>query len=279
MGVFNNFNYSFDITRFGSLIKINSDQANTLNLVSNTTNFSAWQISDLANGSIIRTNYFQNPTITYCTQMSPNLITISATAQYLSNSNTSGSSATVANAALYLANIANSCIIEVSNFGSHTNNISGVSANSGSYTIPTYQMIIGMGSQLTMLLNKTDGIANSVSTLGCMTSLFINDILTANTLTISNSANIISSGNTSNTLTANVIYSVANNIANVQTTLYNSRIQDWNFYSTGMTTLQNYMFLNSFSNMGNTQTGLINNVIGTPSLIAKIAANSANSSH
>ena len=279
MGVFNNFNYSFNSSRFGSLINISSNQANTLNLVSNNTNFSAWQISDLANGSIIRTNYFQNPTITYCTQMSPNLISISATAQYMSNSNTSGSSPAVANAAAYLANTANACIIEVSNFGSHTNNISGVSANSGSYTIPTYTMIIGMGSQLTMLLNKTDGIANSISTLGCMTSLFINDILASNTLTISNSANVIISGNTANTLTENVIYSIANNIANVQTTLYNSRVQDWNFYSTGMTTLQNYMFLNSFSNMGNTQTGLIINVIGTPSLIAKIAANSANSSH
>jgi len=279
MGVFNNFNYNFDNSRFGSIINLNSDQANTLNLVSNTTNFAPWQISDLANSSISLTDYFQNPTFTYCTQMSSNLSIISVSAQYLSNSNNSGSPADVANAASILANTANACILEVSKFGSHTNNISGVSANSGSYTIPTYQMIIGMGSQLTMLLNKTDGIANAVSTLGSMTSLFINDILVANTITISNGANVISSGNTANTtLTANVIYALSNNIANVTTTLYNSRIQDWNFYTTGMTTLKNYMFLHGFSALGNTQGGLINNVIGTPSLIAKIAANTANSS-
>jgi hypothetical protein len=37
------------------------------------------------------------------------------------------------------------------------------------------------------------------------------------------------------------------------------------------------MFLSGFSAMGNTKTGLINNVIGSPSLISKISANTANS--
>jgi hypothetical protein len=282
MGVFNNFNYSFDNSRFGSLINLNSDQSNTINLVSNTTNFAPWQISDLANGSIVRTNYFQNPTFGFCTSMANNLIIINAAAVNIANVNSEDTGSgplnpDLASAAAALALSANNCLLEVSNFGSHTNNVSGVSANIGSYTVPTYDLIIGSGTQLTMLLNKTDGIANAVSTLGCMTSLFINDILTANTITIANNANVINIANTLGNATSNMCYNIANNLTNVQSILYNSRTQDWFFYSTSMTTLQNYMFLSGFSAMGNTKTGLINNVIGTPSLIAKISANTANS--
>ena len=170
MGVFNNFNYNFDNSRFGSLININSDQSNTLNIISNTTNFSPWQISDLANGSIVRTNYFQNQTFGFCTSMANNLILINAAAVYVANVNSANTGTgplnpDLANAANVLALVANNCLLEVSNFGSHTNNISGVSANVGTYTTPTYDMIISTGTQLTMLLNKTDKIANAVSTL------------------------------------------------------------------------------------------------------------------
>jgi hypothetical protein len=282
MGVFNNFNYSFDNSRFGSLINLNSDQSNTINLVSNTTNFAPWQISDLANGSIVKTDYFQNPTFGFCTSMANNLILINAAAVAIANVNSANTGSgplngDLANAANALALSANNCLLEVSAFGSHTNNVSGVSANIGTYTIPTYDMIIGSGTQLTMLLNKTDGIANAVSTLGCMTSLFINDILTANTLTIANDANVIVIANTAGNVTSSMCFNVANDLTNVQSSLYNSRSQDWFFYSTSMTTLQNYMFLSGFSAMGNTKTGLINNVIGSPSLIAKISANTANS--
>jgi len=282
MGVFNNFNYSFDNSRFGSLINLNSDQSNTINLVSNTTNFAPWQISDLANGSIVKTDYFQNPTFGFCTSMANNLILINAAAVAIANVNSANTGAgplngDLANAANALALSANNCLLEVSAFGSHTNNVSGVSANIGTYTIPTYDMIIGSGTQLTMLLNKTDGISNAVSTLGCMTSLFINDILTANTLTIANDANVIVIANTAGNVTSSMCFNVANDLTNVQSSLYNSRSQDWFFYSTSMTTLQNYMFLSGFSAMGNTKTGLINNVIGSPSLIAKISANTANS--
>jgi len=282
MSVFSNFNYNFDNSRFGSLIYLNSDQANTLNLVSNTTNFSPWQVSDLANGSIVKSDYFQNPTFGFCTSMANNLILINAAAVAVANVNSANTGTgplnpDLANAANALALVANNCLLEVSNFGSHTNNISGVSANVGTYTIPTYDMIIGSGTQLTMLLNKTDGIANAVSTLGCMTSLFINDILTANTLTIANDANVIVIANTAGNVTSNMCSNIANDLSNVQSTLYNSRTRDWFFYSTSMSTLQNYMFLSGFSAMGNTKTGLINNVIGSPSLRAKIAANTANS--
>lgn len=282
MSVFSNFNYNFDNSRFGSLIYLNSDQANTLNLVSNTTNFSSWQTSDLANGSIVKSNYFQNPTFGFCTSMANNLILINAAAVAVANINSANTGTgplnpDLANAANALALVANNCLLEVSNFGSHTNNISGVSANVGTYTIPTYDMIIGSGTQLTMLLNKTDGIANAVSTLGCMTSLFINDILTANTLTIANDANVIVIANTAGNVTSSMCSNVANDLTSVQSTLYNSRTRDWFFYSTSMSTLQNYMFLSGFSAMGNTKTGLINNVIGSPSLRAKIAANTANS--
>ena len=282
MGVFNNFNYSFDNTRFGSLINLNSDQSNTINLVSDTTNFAPWQISDLANGSIVKTDYFQNPTFGFCTSMANNLILINAAAVAIANVNSANTgtgplNGDLANAANVLALTANNCLLEVSAFGSHTNNVSGVSANIGTYTIPTYDMIIGSGTQLTMLLNKTDGIANAVSTLGCMTSLFINDILTANTITIANDANVIIIANTAGNVTSSMCFNVANDLTNVQSSLYNSRSQDWFFYSTSMTTLQNYMFLSGFSAMGNTKTGLINNVIGSPSLISKISANTANS--
>ena len=276
MSVFNNFNYNFDNSRFGNLINITTDQANTLNIMSNNTTFSPWQISDLANNNIVRTDYYKNPTIIYCTQLISNLINISVSAQYLSNSNVSGSSTDVAAASAILANAANACVIEVSSFGSHTNNISGVSANTGTLTIPTYDMIIATGTQLTMVLSKTDGIANSVSTLGSMTSLFINDILFANTVTIANDANTMVTSNT--TITSNTINVITSHVNSVTNILNGRRTSDWFFYSTSVSTLKNYMFLSRFSNPGNTQSQLLNNMIGTDSLKAKLAANTANSS-
>ena len=62
MSVFNRLGFNFDTARFGSAHTLSTGAANTVNLISN--NMPAmpdWQKTDLANGGIVRTGYFQNP--------------------------------------------------------------------------------------------------------------------------------------------------------------------------------------------------------------------------
>ena len=262
MTVYSRLGLNFDTTRFGSAQTLAPSASNTLNLIANTAPLKPWQTTDLSAGPVVRTNYFQNPTAGNVASM-----LISSNSLYYS-ANSANDSVTQA--------LASSLTIELNNFKSHTDNISGVTV-SNSQGIPSLNSAQNIGQLNMMTLSKTDGVSNTAPILGSFTSLFIPDILTANTIKLTYYANEYANSvgaNISGYITSNLAPSEITNIQNylLSTTnvLYNQRMQDWTFYQNSIQVSQDASFLQSFNNMGVTMSYLVNNLVGTPSLVTKI---------
>jgi len=264
MSVYDRLQLTFDTTRFGTAQTLSNTAANTLNLVANNTaQLNSWQTTDLESGPVVRTNYFQNPTAGNVASMM-----VSATSLFTS-SNTANDFVTAA--------LAVNLNIELNNFLSHTNNISGVTLST-SAGIPSLGSASSMGQLNMMTLAKTDGVSNTAPILGSFTSLFIPDILQANTIQLTYYANEYANSIslTGNTYTSNLANSEIANIQSYITSttnvLYNQRMQDWTFYQNSVQVSQDVSFLQQFNNMGGTMTYLVQNVVGTPSLLTKLAS-------
>jgi len=249
MSVFDRLGYSFDSTRFGDASILSSNASNTLNLIASTSPpMKDWQIQDLSAGtSATRSNYFQNRTTTYNSSMlvSVNSLAVSA--------NAANDSVTVA--------AASSLIVKLNTFQSHTDNISGVSVVT-SYQVPSYDSLSILGQQNMMNLTKTDGPqSNTVPMLGGFTSLFIQDKLSAYANQLSTYANTYS--NTYSTTYSTYMNGVGTDL--------NARITaDWTFYQNSLAVSNESAFLQQLTSAGGTNTYLLNNVIGTPSLVTKL---------
>jgi len=262
MTIYSRLGLNFDTTRFGSAQTLAPSASNTLNLIANTAPLKPWQTTDLSAGPVVRTNYFQNPTAGNVASM-----LISSNSLYYS-ANSANDSVTQA--------LASSLTIELNNFKSHTDNISGVTV-SNSQGIPSLNSAQNIGQLNMMTLSKTDGVSNTAPILGSFSSLFIPDILTANTIKLTYYANEYANSVGANIfgyITSNLAPSEITNIQNylLSTTnvLYNQRMQDWTFYQNSIQVSQDASFLQSFNNMGGTMSYLVNNLVGTPSLVTKI---------
>ena len=272
--VYERLNFSFDTGKFGDSINLSEGTKSYLNTA--PVKLETWQKSDLANGSIVRTDYFKNPMITVTTRLSDNVNVMNQIVQTIDTFDNGSGTAMKAN----LTNL----IIEIRNYLSHTSNISGVtearanvSETSNVIThFPDYDKAVSAGEQILMLTNATDGVANTVPLLGNFTSLFISDDITANAnniindlVTVRNSIRIEviggetpTSSNISN-LSANLITTITSNVVAANTLLSTRRLHDWNFYRNSLNILDDYNKINSLGRVGNTQKYLINNLVGT----------------
>jgi hypothetical protein len=275
--VYERLNFSFDTGKFGDSINLSESAKNYLN--SSPDQLQAWQKSDLANGSIVATDYFKNPMIDVTARLSGNVNTMSQIVQTI-NIFENGSNTAMGTS---LTNL----IIEIRNYLSHTSNISGVTEAKANVTensttvtyFPDYRKAVSAGEQILMLTNTTDNVANSVPLLGNFTSLFITDDINASTnniindlVTVRNSIRVatVTEGdppvtttvNVSN-LSANVFTTISANVTAANTLLSTRRLHDWNFYRNSLNILDDYNKVNSLGRVGNTQKYLINNLIGT----------------
>jgi hypothetical protein len=265
--VFDRLGYNFETSRFGEAAVLQPAAANTLNvIVQNTPGFPQWQKNDLINNNVSTAGYFKNPTTSLNTTIfnAANLIYTSA------------------NTALPdLALAASNLIIAINNFQSHTDNISGVTLVQD-IGIPSYDTASGIGQLNMMNISKTDGVpSDTVGILGSFTSLFIDDILTANGIQLTTYANEVANSITitmdeemGNTASSNlspteitIITNYTNSTANV---LINRRTSDWSFYQNSRKLAQDCGRLAQFNSMGITNTYLVNNVIGTDELKQKL---------
>lgn len=270
MTIYDRLSLNFDTNRFGSAQTLSQSASNTLNLIATTTPLTEWQKTDLDSGPVVRSNYFQNPTALNVASM-------------LISSNTLSVSANSANDNVTVALVA-TLVIELNNFKSHTDNISGLTIST-SQGIPSLGSAQSIGQLNMMTLAKTDGVTNTAPILGSFTSLFISDILQANTVQLQYYANeyansIITttdmeSGNTttSSNLSPTEITKIQNYVISTTNVLYNQRMQDWTFYQNSLQVSNDVSFLQQFNNMGGTMSYLVNNVVGTPSLVTKLASN------
>lgn len=266
---------NFDTERFGDANILSAGAQNTLTLIANTTpSMAQWQKDDLAAGPIVRSNYFQNRTTIFITGMLSSTANIGNTA-YSTNNFT-------------LSDQANNLILELGAFQSHTDNISGLTVvQTGD--VPSYDSASSFGQLNMMTVTKVDGLpANTDPILGSFTSLFIQDILAANNTQLeiydkqyANSIIVIvepESGNTtySSNLSNTQIANIESYIISTKDVLNTRRNADWTFFRNSVQVMKDNGFLQQFSTMGGTNSFLVNNVVGTDSLKAKIA--SANNS-
>jgi hypothetical protein len=288
--VFERYEYKFDTNKFGGAINISDDAKNMLNASSNNITFKSWQITDLANGPVNRETYYKNPVknvtsnlISTVNSFGSSMLGVTFTspgAQEIVNS----IMGTSANSSQFLSNANNVIAVTMllSDFISHTNNVSGVSANTATELSPTFDAVMSYGNENTFMLNKTDGIANAVGGLGAMTSLFIGDEISSNVTTFNYYTNLIISNTTSTygglppawsntcSLSASQMQTMNVSFRGLYNQIYSRIDDDWTFYQATIQVGRDYGFLSRFSQLSNTQTYLINNLVGTDYLKSKI---------
>jgi hypothetical protein len=272
--VYERLNFSFDTGKFGDSINLSDNTKNFLNTA--PIKLEDWQKNDLANGSIVKTDYFKNPMINVTARLSDNVNVMNQIVQTISTFDNGSGTGMRAN----LTNL----IIEIQNYLSHTSNISGVNEAKANVSetsnvvthFPDYDKAVSAGEQILMLTNATDGVSNTVPLLGNFTSLFISDEITANAnniindiITVRNSVRVVvvsedppTSSNVSN-LSAGLITTITANIAAANTLLSTRRLHDWNFFRNSINILEDYNKMNQLGRVGNTQKYLINNLVGT----------------
>jgi len=268
-GLFGNLGFNFDTSNFGDAQYLSVGAQRYLNAAPLAV--SSWAQADIANNDVAITNYYKNPQTNVCSY-----ITANATAIYNFANTTVFTNAS--NAALKTA--ATNTILEVAKFKSHTDNVSGVvTMTSNQDTIPSLDSATSVGNYLLRVLSTTDGLSNTTPMLGSLTSLFINTQLTANSAMLYNDLltlqGSIISGNSEITLTQ-----YNNIVANVNSvTSYTNlrRTSDWSFFTNARTMVMNAINLSKFDNLGNTQTYLVDNLIGTDRLKQNLA-NTSNTS-
>jgi hypothetical protein len=280
--VFNRLSFSFDTSKFGDSFYLSANTKEFLD--TQPVSLETWQKNDLANGTIIRTDYYKNPVLNVCNQLKANAQNLLSLLSTIDGYDTAGG--------IPLSSSTSGLINEIEFFKEHTSNVAGVTRaeatvpEDGSPVIeyPDYDTSIQLGQELLMLLNNTDGIQDSSPVLGNMTSLFIGDDIAADTITIANAyptlnvtlrtdldanGNVIILSNITSTA-ANLIFS---NIQTANGRLNIRRIHDWNFFRQGLILLEDYNKIDKLENVGNTQSYLINNLIGTDEYKQKISAN------
>ena len=272
--IYERLNFSFDTGKFGDAINLSDNTKSYLKAA--PVRLETWQKDELANGSIVKTDYFKNPMINVTARLSDNVNTMNQIVQSIDTFDNGSGTAMKAN----LTNL----IIEIRNYLSHTSNISGVTEARANISdtsnvlthFPDYNKAVSAGEQILLLTSSTDGVANTVPLLGNFTSLFISDEITANAnniindlVTVRNSVRIEvvggetpTSSNVSN-LSANLITTITANVVATNTLLSTRRLHDWNFYRNSLNILEDYNKINQLGRVGNTQKYLINNLVGT----------------
>ncbi len=268
--VFARLNYSFDDKKFGDSIYLTDQAKKFLELA--PPDVTEWQQNDIADDVVSRNRYYVNPTANVCFTLlaNANIIFESANSDPANTFTQTGAG----NAAMELANTTALFITEIIAFKSHTDNISGLTiATSNSTTIPQLDSVVSIGQQLLTLTNTTDGISNSTPMLGSLTSLFIGDDLANNNLIIHTDRLAMDAANVGgiSSLTANQINLIITHVQTANTLVSTRRYHDWNFYEKSYQILSDYYFVKKFTNMGNTSTYLVNNLIGTDIIKTNIA--------
>ncbi len=264
--VFDRLQFNFDQTKFGSAITLSEESVNTIGDAATDVELSDWQLEDLANNTVVTTNYFVNPVANVCDSLSSNLANLISSISTLTVIDSYSSD---------LLNSSINCMVQIDRFKSHTDNVSGVAETTASDTIPCYSTAMDTGQVLLTILNKTDNIANSLPAMGSFTSIFIEPELNANNTALGSNCQIYINSVSSNTtnLSSSQITSIKTVVDNLNGFLYNRWSHDWNFYGNSVSLLNDYFKLDNLNNIGSTQTYLIDNYIGTEKIKTDIANN------
>lgn len=264
-GLFGNLGFNFDTSKFGDAQYLSVGAQRYLNAAPLVV--SSWVQADLANNDVAITNYYKNPQANVCTMLMANSLPIYTFAMTHPFDFAPG---------IPVANSAYNLYLQIPLFKSHTDNISGsVAMTSNQDTIPSLDTATSIGNYLLRILSTTDGLSNTTPMLGSLTSLFINDDLVANSAAMYNdyiklNSSVAPNGNcwiSSTELTA-----INTRISNLNNYITLRRTSDWSFFANARSMVINTINLSKFDNLGNTQSYLIDNLIGTDRLKQNLAS-------
>ena len=166
---------------------------------------------------------------------------------------------------------------ECNNFTYITNRLSNVVDMGSDITTTHYTIATGYGKLMTYITNQTDGIQNNSPSIGGFTSVFTGNTLNAlvaNTTPLLTILTNSLSGNNS-TISLSDAQNLDNNMYQLLNTMVSCRINDQNFYHNAGAVFNDYNEATQFNSMGQTENQLIQ-VIGSPKLLSRINANTAN---
>ena len=281
--IFSTLGYSFDDSKFGDALNLSERGVNTLNNIQTQMPVLAeWQQNDMASGaSEVRTNYYENKQATYCSTIRTQANLILSIANTIPFAN-------AANVQTTMVTSATNCIIALDKFKSHTDNVSGVTdpstfRNTNAGDIPHLDTATSLSQQLLTILNQTDSVANSLPLLGSMTSIFVGTEMNANSIivttdavTLNSSITTSSDANGNTIIVSNITSTAANSIIshldNLTLFMDTRRSHDWNFFLNGKTAVRRHGQVTKFNYLGDTQTYLVNNYIGTSTLVDNLSS-------
>ena len=277
-GVFERLQFNYDTSKFGNGQYLTQATMNYLNVANTTPVLSGWEKDDVANGVVSNSRYFKNPQA----NVTANLI-ISVSGIYSVANTDSANVANVfpnsANVVPTLIAVSGDLIISLGAFYSHTDNISGVTTNTGADPdVPDYDSAVGLGQETLVLVNQTDQILNTSPMLGSFTSLFCNPELVANDSIMANDWMILTHSlglgmyaNVSSNLTSAQVNTIISHVNTLNSLVTTRKNHDWNFFKNARAVQNDVNYMYKFKAMGNTQMYLVNNYIGTDLLKANLA--------
>lgn len=174
--------------------------------------------------------------------------------------------------------------LPANNFLAHTNRISGVATiTPETAELPHYENATNVGKLLSYIVYQSDGVQNNAPLMGNFTSLFAEDDLNVYyqriqtyPAVISNSINVTSDNGEiptitySSNLSSTVITAISSNLTSISAYMDTRRLADVNFYNNSQEVVRDYHDVKQFSNMGGTQTDMVNNFVGTDKLKSRI---------
>ena len=268
------YNYSDphgDISEFSANTKAHLDAIPSL--------IEDWQTQDISDSNV--SGYNQNPlgTISTTIAVTANLImNLKSTIEIYDNV---GVESTMAN----VANAANNLISTMTAFKDHTDRVSGVTSyadfitEAGSTiatTKPFKDTVKGYARSLMYIIYQTDGISNTAIMNGSLTSLFTgpeantySNTLTTYKTTV-NSSIYFSSPNIKSTLTATQANTINTGINAMITFFDTRRTHDETFFTNMKTMVNDYKTVRQFSDMGESETTLVNDYTGTSKLLTRL---------
>jgi hypothetical protein len=267
-GVYATLGYNFDDPN-GDIVQLSANTVAHLN--SMPAFIESWQAKDIADNNV--GGYYQNPVAANTNSIITLAGNIIAEANGIANLGT-----------IYTE--ANTLQLTATNFLEHTDRISGVTPFVGQdVENPYYDTAIGIGKTALYITNQTDNITNTSPILGSFTSILIGPQIGQNASQIQNYVILIQNslnteetmdegGNTITTTTSNLtpsqISDIETGLLNTNALLYDRQTGDVTYYTNLRAFVDKYNTTKKFTNMGETETYLVNNFVGTDKIKERI---------
>lgn len=236
-----------------------------------------WQATDLKNNDV--GGYYQNPVVAYL-----NTIKITANTICIAIANAYTSTGTDVNdqplppsyygpSLSSITTAANNVINAANNMIFHTDKVSGVTPMEGkedTHINPYYQTLTAYGKQAIYITNQTDGIVDNSPILGSLTSLLVEpqfNSYASNVALYLTKVNTIIAANSDPT---GAITGILSGLNGIKSFMDERQGHDVAFFTNVKNMVNKFNQMRSFSNSGETEKYLLNNVVGTDKIKSRI---------